>query len=160
VAARVDEADQWNPECRRWPVPDLSRLHGADPLVVEVEAEEALREWQAGRCAMCGNLEPLRTDHDHKTGLVRGLLCHSCNVLEGVQQGADTPLGRYRQNSPAIILNITVRYFNHFLGLYAQPEGERDEADFLRRAAKAINAIQIGDSASFETPDSEAQGEG
>jgi hypothetical protein len=77
-----------------------------------------------------------------------------------VQQGADTPLGRYRQNSPAIILNITVRYFNHFLGLYAQPEGERDEADFLRRAAKAINAIQIGDSASFETPDSEAQGEG
>ena len=106
MAARVDEADQWNPECWRRTVPDLSHRHGADPLVVEDESEEALRKWQAGRCAMCGNVEPLRMDHDHKTGHVRGLLCHPCNVLEGVQHGADTPLGRYRQKPPAIILSI------------------------------------------------------
>jgi hypothetical protein len=78
----VDEADQWNPACWGWTVPDLSQLHGADPVGVEDEAEEALREWRAGRCAMC-KVEPLRMDHDHKSGVVRGLLCHSCNVLEG-----------------------------------------------------------------------------
>lgn len=44
---------------------------------------------QDGRCAICGTGEPGGTrlhgnrfalDHDHDTGLVRGLLCHRCNV--------------------------------------------------------------------------------
>ena len=155
VADKVNKADQWNPECWNWTVPDLSHLLGSDPLLVENEAERALREWQAGRCAMCGEVEPLFTDHDHKTGLVRGLLCHSCNGLEGVQHGANTPLGRYRQKSPAIMLGITVRYFDPILGRYAEPEAERDEVEFFRRAAKAVNAIQIDDSANLKNPDSE-----
>ena len=36
--------------------------------------------------------------------------------------------------SPAIILDIRVRYFNPFLGEFAQAEGEHDEADFLQPA--------------------------
>ena len=39
---------------------------------------------QDGKCAICNN-EPttkrgLHTDHCHETGIVRGLLCHGCNV--------------------------------------------------------------------------------
>jgi hypothetical protein len=47
-----------------------------------------LREWQGYRCAMCKREEVdfktnLAVDHDHKTGLVRGLLCWLCNKRLG-----------------------------------------------------------------------------
>ena len=51
-----------------------------------IEPEEYLKmcEEQKGTCAICGQ-EPstqrgLHLDHCHKTGKVRGLLCHGCNV--------------------------------------------------------------------------------
>lgn len=51
---------------------------------------------QGGVCAICGRTEiktnkngkiqPLSVDHDHKTGAVRGLLCHRCNDLVGKRE--------------------------------------------------------------------------
>lgn len=38
--------------------------------------------WQRGRCAFCGYEADLVVDHDHGTGLIRGSLCHGCNVRE------------------------------------------------------------------------------
>ncbi len=47
---------------------------------------EALMARQNGRCALCGRTESdvgdgrhLCVDHDHKTGVVRGILCRGCN---------------------------------------------------------------------------------
>jgi hypothetical protein len=44
-------------------------------------------EIQGGRCAICrratGATRRLSVDHDHKTALVRGLLCRICNNLLG-----------------------------------------------------------------------------
>jgi hypothetical protein len=48
-----------------------------------------LLESQQGRCAICDREElemrtPLVMDHNHKTGVIRGLLCHRCNLLVGL----------------------------------------------------------------------------
>ena len=57
---------------------------------VSRELFEALYKAQAGLCAICGRPETARAnngllvkslavDHDHETGVVRGLLCSQCN---------------------------------------------------------------------------------
>jgi hypothetical protein len=43
---------------------------------------EALLAAQGGGCAICDHpprTRRLHVDHDHKTGEIRGLLCHRCN---------------------------------------------------------------------------------
>lgn len=55
---------------------------------VSKEHYDGIHREQKGKCAICGGEGFLMTkhhwsklvmDHDHKTGLVRGLLCHNCN---------------------------------------------------------------------------------
>jgi hypothetical protein len=39
---------------------------------------------QGGVCAVCGLARPrMVVDHDHRTGKVRGILCHNCNLIIG-----------------------------------------------------------------------------
>lgn len=44
---------------------------------------DALLSRQSGQCAICKSEGPLLVDHDHTTGVVRGLLCHQCNITLG-----------------------------------------------------------------------------
>lgn len=126
------------PACWSWPVPALDDLiatsraahlaacveFGFDPLPrgldEESEACEALEAWHGGHCAVCGHCRTdLVCDHDHATGFIRGWLCRSCNIREGV---ADEPvLERYRQRHPAAILGVEIRYYSPFTG-YAEPQ--------------------------------------
>lgn len=48
----------------------------------------ALFDAQGARCGCCTSTEPgsklgWHTDHDHRTGVVRGIVCASCNVMLG-----------------------------------------------------------------------------
>ena len=51
------------------------------------ETVPGLVEEQQGLCAICSRPfgdEPYYVDHDHKTGLIRGLLCNGCNLGLGL----------------------------------------------------------------------------
>lgn len=56
----------------------LMRTYGITP-----EQYDALLQFQGGTCFICDKPpkpgKNLQVDHDHVTGLIRGLLCWSCN---------------------------------------------------------------------------------
>ena len=58
----------------------------------------AILAYQGGVCYACGQPSPvegrrLSVDHDHTTGLVRGLLCSRCNPVLGKLERAFTRFG-------------------------------------------------------------------
>lgn len=60
---------------------------------------DAMVAAHAGKCAICGTTEPGRgspyfhIDHDHATGVIRGLLCGSCNM----------GLGRFKDSESLLV---------------------------------------------------------
>lgn len=79
--------------------------------------------YQDGRCAICqratGATKKLAVDHDHKTGLVRGLLCGPCNKI----------IGQLRDDRRAVMR--LYQYLGepptYFLGIHALHEDFRKE---------------------------------
>ena len=87
-----------------------------------------LMELQGGKCAICGGIKGKKADddlvveHDHHTGLIRGLLCRGCNTAEGMGCGAFSPQGgqrhyweecgfcTYRRQPPVCWVGWTTRY--------------------------------------------------
>ena len=74
----------------------------------EADVAKLLAE-QGGVCAICGGTHLLGVDHCHDTGIVRGILCRTCNSgighlkdnLELVERAA-VYLRRYKKDSSAI----------------------------------------------------------
>lgn len=53
--------------------------HGVDQAKFD-----SMMDVQRGKCGLCErSLDPPCLDHDHTTGVVRGLLCNRCNLLLG-----------------------------------------------------------------------------
>lgn len=81
---------------------NLRRYYGINP-----EEYDKLLTWSDGGCAICGAKKGradlrLYIDHDHTTGMVRGLLCNQCN------QG----LGNFRDD--VRLLKIAIAYLEYF----------------------------------------------
>lgn len=85
VRQNVDGLGSWCRECRyvRQRGLELSTKYGMDH-----QQYASLLADQGGACAVCGGppgagRPTFQVDHDHATGRVRGLLCHSCNLALG-----------------------------------------------------------------------------
>lgn len=77
-------------------------------MTVRSDTYKALLALQGGACAGCGAVpEPRRKlylDHDHLTGIVRGLLCRNCNFALGFAQDDVSilvHLVKYLEDTPA-----------------------------------------------------------
>ena len=128
---RLTDAERRPPACWDWPVTDTHLEQSArvreigDLGDAYVAATRLLRHWQAGRCAVCGGPESAEVlDHDHVTGLMRGRLCQSCNLLEGFASDPEDPCVLYRTRNPATILGVKMLYHSPFTG-WAEPEPDR-----------------------------------
>lgn len=126
-AERLDARD---PVCWSWePTIPLDRVAdefgwGPEDFMPRFESGEeqalriALTAWHGRRCAVCGVRHlPLVDDHDHDSGLIRGLLCRRCNGKEPHDNGL---FRKYRERPPTQILGIRLRYWDPRHG-YAQP---------------------------------------
>lgn len=97
------------PACWTWPFAAV-RMH-ASTLRGNKEALWVLfRDWHQNRCAICGGspAAELLRDHGHISGLIRGLLCRRCNVLEG--KGQSPVVLAYRKLNSALLLGIELEY--------------------------------------------------
>ena len=56
----------------------LKRRYGVDEVQVEW-----MKLRQRGLCAICAVRPAVHVDHDHESGLVRGILCFNCNRALG-----------------------------------------------------------------------------
>jgi hypothetical protein len=65
---------------------------------------EAMMQGQQGLCAICHMNQATAIDHDHRTGEVRGILCHHCNLL----------LGHAKDST--LVLENAVRYLEYNSG--------------------------------------------
>jgi hypothetical protein len=102
----------------------LARQDGYQQKTFGITVEEGQRviEAQGGGCICApwtgyrGQTRALSTDHDHKTGVIRGKLCKHCNDLLG--RVRDDPryfllMAAYLENPPAV----------QVLGVRIAPEG-------------------------------------
>jgi hypothetical protein len=86
-------------QCHRWKnAGQAYNVLDADgnPRPITSADWDRIFESQGRVCAVCGSDDPQgnvhgqwATDHDHSTGLVRGILCNPCNIMLGF--GRDDP---------------------------------------------------------------------
>ena len=71
---------------------------------------DRVSDYQGGVCFCCGRKsigKRLATEHDHASGLFRGLLCASCNSLLGKVENAFTRYGLRKVEGLSIIRVLT-----------------------------------------------------
>lgn len=75
-----------------------------DRYGITLEDFDRMSTMQDGKCLICQQVRALVVDHDHGTGLVRGLLCSRCNISIGAFDDSPallTAASNYLENSRA-----------------------------------------------------------
>ena len=127
--ANAERVNSWQREYRRANPDRVREGHLKRKFGITLEGFEAMLSAQGGGCAICGRAAPegtsLHVDHDHETGVVRGLLCFTCN-------GA---LGMFTENEE--YLARAADYVN--CGGFG-PSGASEMTDLARARAVALTA--------------------
>lgn len=79
--------DSWCRECRATYRSEINR--GRFRSVIS-DADLKEMKQSTHECVICGANGPLVVDHDHSTGMVRGMLCNHCN--RGLGHFRDDPM--------------------------------------------------------------------
>lgn len=85
------------PKCKQV----MRRSHLKRKYGISLGEYQAMADKQNQLCAICGEKKDLHIDHDHVSGLIRGLLCGDCNRA----------LGLFRDSTP--VLRNAILYLNH-----------------------------------------------
>lgn len=134
-----------DPACWSWPLPTdkeiqgylMSFSAGTRRYLGDARSLYVMGPWHAGRCAICGSDgDVLVNEHDHRTGLMRGRTCQSCNVREGLNYGG--VFAKYRERNPATICGVTERYWNPFTQEYAEPSADEPYDRWANNPMKGI----------------------
>ncbi len=83
VLANPDGNRQRNKKYRKAKPDRFAVYHIRKNYKVSLEEAERLFEQKEKGCEVCKVQGPMHIDHDHKTGAVRGILCHGCNLAFG-----------------------------------------------------------------------------
>ena len=112
-----------------WPTGDLPTACPPNLYIVSL--------WHANECAICGREGRTVIDHDHKTHLSRGMLCHSCNVREGT--GAGGVFLAWREGcNPGAMYGLAEEYWSPATWEEYLPPAS---SDTMRRGAEAAGRI-------------------
>lgn len=130
-----------------------------DNYKLTVEQYETILAYQGGVCYACRESEPVKgrrlsVDHDHTTGLVRGLLCSRCNPIIGKLENAYKRYGLGKVLGLDVVILIG-RIFNYLqeppatkaLGLmhfgYPGRTGTKAHRIRLRREKKQVTPLKL-----------------
>lgn len=85
AAAKTERERRWNLDPEAYRHRRRAQMLWKKYKITPADYDSMLHK-QSGGCALCYRAPakiPLHVDHDHKTGKVRGLLCHQCNWYLG-----------------------------------------------------------------------------
>ena len=108
---RKDELQFICKTCRR-----IGQLEGK--FGIDLDQYFILFNSQNGCCAICKRHQSnfkraLSVDHDHKTELIRGLLCDRCNMLLGIYENPKKELLQYLKEAPLKMTKIYKKWINN-----------------------------------------------
>ena len=75
--------EKWRDASKRYHSYDNRRLRTLRKYNLTLDEYNDILESQDNKCLICKRKMALVIDHDHETGVVRGLLCNACNLAIG-----------------------------------------------------------------------------
>lgn len=125
-----------NPDARRRHIETVLRSKMLRAYGMVAADYDRMVKDQGGRCKLCGSDSTGRNDryrfwnidHCHKTGRVRGLLCHFCNIT----------LGKFEKLQDQVGLDAILAYLAEPGGdLNVSPDAQSQTAPTVRRSSRA-----------------------